>query len=71
LTVKELVNGFLNAKQAFVDEGRLSPLTWNDYKTACDEIIAAFGKARLVSDIRPDDFAELRKRMAKKCTHAD
>ena len=66
LTVKELVNVFLNAKQAFVAEGRLSSLTWNDYKTACDEIIAAFGKARVVEDLRPDDFADLRKRMAKK-----
>src|SRR4051812_25766060 len=38
VTVKEVVNCFLVAKQARVDEGRLSPLTWNDYKTACDEI---------------------------------
>jgi integrase len=66
LTVKELVNLFLNAKQALVDEGTLSPLTWGDYKTATDEIIAAFGKQRLVSDLRPDDFGELRKKMARK-----
>jgi integrase len=66
LTVKELANHFLNAKQALVDEGRLSPLTWGDYKTACVEVVAAFGKSRLVSDLRPDDFARLRARMAKK-----
>src|SRR5262249_54139017 len=41
-------------------------LTWGDYKTACDEIIDAFGKGRLVSDLRPEDFATLRKRLAKK-----
>src|SRR5262249_13227595 len=32
----------------------------------CDEIVAALGKGRLVSDLRPDDFADLRKKMAKK-----
>jgi hypothetical protein len=41
LSVKELCNRFLTAKQALVDEGRLSPLTCGDYKTACDEVIAA------------------------------
>ena len=30
LTLKELVNRFLNTKQALVDEGRLSALTWGD-----------------------------------------
>jgi integrase len=66
LTVRELANVFLNAKRARVDEGRLSPLTWGDYKSACDEIVAAFGKTRLVSDLRPNDFAGLRKQMARK-----
>lgn len=66
VTVKDLANHFLNAKEAQVTEGRLAHLTWMDYKTACDEIVASFGKARLVSDLRPDDFAELRSRMARK-----
>src|SRR5262245_11739495 len=34
LTVKDACNAFLNAKQAQVDEGLLSPLTWGDYETA-------------------------------------
>jgi integrase len=66
LTVKQLCNEFLDAKQALVDNGELARLTWGDYKTASDEVIAAFGKARLVSDLGPDDFARLRARMAKK-----
>src|SRR5262245_58098250 len=66
LTVRELANAFLNAKRSLVDEGRLSPLTWGDYKAACDEVVAAFGKTRLVSDLRPNDFAGLRKQMARK-----
>src|ERR1044071_9934929 len=40
VTVKDAVNSFLNAKQALVDSGELSPLTWADYKSACDEIVA-------------------------------
>src|SRR5262245_27226172 len=66
LTVKDLCNVFLNAKQALVDEGRLSPLTWGDYKISCDEAVAAFGKQRLVSDLRAGDFAGLRRQMARK-----
>jgi integrase len=66
LTVKELANRFLNQKQTLVDGGELAALTWGDYKTACVEVLAAFGKGRLVSDLRPDDFADLRKRLARK-----
>jgi integrase len=65
-TVKELVNHFLNQKLTLVDVGELSPLTLGDYKTACGEIVAAFGKARLVADLDPDDFADLRDKMARK-----
>jgi integrase len=66
LTIKELCNVFLNAKNERVSEGRLSPLTFGDYKTACDEIVAAFGKTRVVTDLRTDDFGTLRKRLARK-----
>jgi integrase len=65
-TVKEVVNAFLAAKQALVDSGELAALTWRDYKIACDEIIAVFGKNRIAADLRPDDFGPLRKRMAQK-----
>jgi integrase len=66
LTVKQLCNHFLTAKQVAVDGGELSPRTWAGYKAACDEIVAAFGKARLVSDLGTDDFAALRKKLAKR-----
>lgn len=66
VTVKELVNKFLAQKQTLVDVGELSPRTWTGYKEACDEIVAAFGKARLVSDLDPDDFTGLRNKLAKK-----
>src|SRR5215471_13798794 len=58
-TVKELCNRFLNAKQALLDAGELSPRTWADYKQVCDLVVTHLGKTRLVSDVGPDDFAPL------------
>lgn len=66
LMVKDLVNAFLNHKQNLVDSGELSPRTWTDYKDACDEVVARFGKSRVVEDLDPDDFAALRTQVAKK-----
>jgi integrase len=66
VTVKDLCNQFLNRKQQLVDSGELSPRTWTDYKDACDEIIAAFGKQRLLADLAPADFASLRNKLARK-----
>jgi integrase len=66
LTAKEAVNVFLDEKEHRVASGELSQRTWDEYKEACDTIIAAFGKTRLVPDLRPDDFAALRRRMAKR-----
>ncbi len=65
LTVKQLVNAFLNYKQSLVDAGELSPRTWADYKIATDLIVACFSKSRVVANLDADDFADLRKKMAK------
>jgi integrase len=66
MTVKEVANAFLNHKKALLDAGELSAHTWAKYKTAADEVIAEFGKGRLVANLDPQDFASLRKRMAKR-----
>lgn len=66
ITVKEVVNTFLTHKKGLLDSGELTAHTWAKYKTATDMVIAAFGKGRLVADLAPEDFAALRKRMAKK-----
>jgi integrase len=66
LTVKELCNQFLNAKQALVGSGELSARTWTEYKAMADALVAHMGKARLVADLDPDDFAGLRNKLAKK-----
>jgi integrase len=46
--------------------GELSPRTWTAYKEACDEVIACFGKRRLVADLASEDFDALRDQMAKR-----
>jgi integrase len=66
LTVKELANAYLNAKQALVDDGELSPLTFADYRRVANELVRHTGKARAVSDLDPEDFAGLRRKMARK-----
>ena len=65
-TVKDVANDFLNAKQALVDTGELSPRTWADYKLVCDLAVAHLGKSRRADDLGPDDFAALRNKVAKK-----
>jgi integrase len=65
-TVKDAANAFLIAKQAQVDAGELSPRTWKEYKAMADEVVSNFGKARLVADLDPADFATLRGKLAKK-----
>jgi integrase len=66
VTVKDVANAFLNAKQALVDAGELSPRTWAMYKEAADAAVAAFGRGRLVTNLGPDDFGALRRRLAKR-----
>jgi integrase len=65
-TVKDVANAFLNARGAALNNGELSPRTWDDYKEVCDLTVSAFGKGRLAADLGPDDFAALRKRMAQR-----
>jgi integrase len=65
LTVRDLLNHFLTAKQHLVDTGELSPRSFRDYKDTCEFVKDAFGLTRLVVDLRPDDFAALRMKVAK------
>ncbi len=59
LTLKVLANSFLNTKRARLDSGEIIQRTWEEYKTVCDLLIEHFGKTREVSDLTPEDFAEL------------
>jgi len=66
LIVKELCNAYLDHKAALRDAGELSPRTWSNYKEVCDLIVSRFGKRRFVSDLRQEDFAALRRWMARR-----
>ena len=64
LTMKELANAILTAKAAARDCGELTRRSWQDYKDARDLLVSHFGKGRLVADLDPEAFAQLRTRMA-------
>jgi integrase len=66
VTVKDAANAFLNHKRDLVNSGELSPRTWAQYKETCDLVVKQMGKQRLVSDLGPDDFAALRRRLAQR-----
>jgi integrase len=66
LTIKELCNSFIAAKTALVASGELTNRSLQDYKDACEIIGPYFGKGRLVSDLDPEDFGALRKKLARK-----
>jgi integrase len=66
ITVKDVANAFLNAKQALVDCGELSPRTFCNYRVAAETLVSALGKGRRVDALRPSDFAQLRVKMAQR-----
>ncbi len=65
LTLHELMGQFLDRKIELRDNGELAPLTVAEYGNSCKRMKKVFGPNRLVSDLRPDDFAKLRANMAR------
>jgi integrase len=63
-TVADAVNAFLTQKHNRVKSGELKAKTWADYNAACKAVVDEFGRTRTVADLRPDDFAQLRARLA-------
>jgi integrase len=66
LTLADLVNKFLAGKRIDQKSGKLSPRTYVEYTRTCGLLIETFGRDRLVSDIRPDDFERLYNRLTAK-----
>jgi hypothetical protein len=60
LTVLELCERFLEAKEAKKESGELTTATWNQYYLVCKRILEFFGRNRLVEDLRGDDFDQFR-----------
>lgn len=72
LTVRDLVNRFLNSKRLLVDSGELSPRSWSHYYgTLAVRLIGALGKTRPVESLTAEDFERLRAKLARgRGTHA-
>lgn len=66
LTVRRLCNLFLSNKEEKIKAGDLSPRTFRDYYSTCEGLLSHFGKDRRVDDIRPQDFQDLRAKLAKR-----
>ena len=65
LTIRELANRFLTAKQHRVDSGELSPRTFHDYYKTCQQVVDAFGRTRPVERLSALDFEVLRASIAR------
>lgn len=65
LSVEELCNRFLAAKEAAVESDELTGATWRNYLLVCKRIVKFFGRSRLVEDLRGDDFDLFRGDLAK------
>ncbi len=65
VTIRDLCNRFLTAKEQQRDAGDITARTFADYYTSCATLVAAFGKQRLVDDLAADDFETLRANLAK------
>ncbi len=65
-TLRQLCNEFLRAKEDKRRANDLSPRTFKDYYKTCESLINYFGKDRRVDDLRPQDFAKLRSRLAER-----
>jgi hypothetical protein len=64
VTVKELCDRFLAEKQSAVENGELTQRSWQDYFDTCLRVADTLGRRRLVADLRPPDFAQLRASLA-------
>ena len=66
LTVGELCNKFLAAKESQQDAGDIKSRTFADYYATADFVLESFGKTRLVDDVGAENFQQLRSKLAKR-----
>jgi integrase len=65
LTVLQLCTRFLTAKSDLVESGELSARTLRQYHASADLLVRLLRADRLVTDLRPEDFTDLRAKLAK------
>jgi integrase len=66
LTVKDLANHFLTAKQRQLESAELTDRTFLEYRATTDLVVSQFGLTRLVDDLAAPDFEALRATMARR-----
>jgi len=66
VTVKYIVNFMLTAKKRLVESNEITQRHFNDLVRSGEMIVNEFGRSRTVSNLRPDDFRDLRTKMAKR-----
>ena len=65
LTVADLCNAFMLAKDALVSSGEITKRTFKRYHAACVRVLESFGRDRPVDDLVSADFARLRESLTK------
>jgi integrase len=65
-TVKDMCDWYWNIQKSKVSSGELTPRSLQDCDRIAKLIVAHFGRLRVLSDIRPDDFAALRVKLSKR-----
>jgi integrase len=66
LTVKQLANHYLFERQKDVDAGTLAVRTWRDYRAIMEMLVQGLGARKLVLTLSPQDFSDLKKKLAKR-----
>lgn len=65
VTVTEVCDRFLIEKKEKLGEGRLTQRTYDDYHATCKRIQRVFGKHKPADQLKPVDFAKLRRDISK------
>ncbi len=65
LTIKSLGDRYLTARKHDVEAGELTQRSWDDYYVVAQLVADVLGKDRLVENLTADDFAKLKRKMAK------
>jgi integrase len=65
LTVEQLCFAFLEFQEQRVAIGEISPRTFQALRATCKTFTLFFGRTRLVTSLKPDDFGKLRMHLAK------
>ncbi|MSU78928.1 MAG: hypothetical protein EXS16_12640 [Gemmataceae bacterium] len=65
LTVADLCNRFLTAKQRKLEAHEIGSRMFSEYKATTDRLVRTFGAKRRVDDLASDDFESLRADLAK------